>query len=496
MTAAARGSARPRRPAPDAAALAGTGALTQLALRRDRIMLPVWVYVVVIGRRRRTPSPSPGCTRRPSSRASLVSSGLDNPALLFLYGRLNGDSVGALTAWRYGVWGALFAALMSVFLVVRHTRGDEEAGRLELVRLGPGRPAGAADVGDRRRGARQRGPRRRCCAWCCRCSACRRPGSAALALAIGTCGLAFTGVSAGRGPAHGRAPGPRAAWRIGVLGVAFLARAVGDAAGASGPSWLTWVLPLGWTEMLRPFAGERWWVLALPRRAVLGGHLAGVRAGRRGVTSGPGLLADRPAGRPRRPRCAGRSRSRRGCSGRPSRAGRPGTRSCSRSAAPPPRASASWSAAAARCTKEFTRIGGQAAIVNAYLAALMLLGGLVAAAYGGIRGAPAARRGDGGPRRPGPRRVGRPGAVGAEPPAGRRRGARRCCSWSRASRPVSATASRVGGAGHETARMLGAGLAQLPGGAGDRRRRGAGRRRAARRVRGGRAGRRSGSPCC
>jgi polyether ionophore transport system permease protein len=32
--------------------------------------------------------------------------------------------------------------------------------------------------------------------------------------------------------------------------------------------------------------------------------------------------------------------------------------------------------------KEFTRIGGQSAIVNAYLAALMLLAGLVAAAYG------------------------------------------------------------------------------------------------------------------
>ena len=33
-------------------------------------------------------------------------------------------------------------------------------------------------------------------------------------------------------------------------------------------------------------------------------------------------------------------------------------------------------------TKEFTRLGGQSAIVNAYLAALMLLAGLVAAAYG------------------------------------------------------------------------------------------------------------------
>ena len=112
--------------------LTGAGALTKLALRRDRVMLPAWVYVVVIG------VSSNAYTfaklyKTASSRAALVASGESNPALLFLYGRLNGNSVGALTAWRYGVWGALFAALMSVFLVIRHTRGDEETGRLELI---------------------------------------------------------------------------------------------------------------------------------------------------------------------------------------------------------------------------------------------------------------------------------------------------------------------------------------------------------------------------
>ena len=126
--------------------MTGTGALTSLALRRDRIMLPIWVYVVVIG------VASNAYTfahlyKTAASRESLVRSGLDNPALVFLYGRLNGDSVGALTAWRYGVWGALFAALMSVFLVIRHTRGDEETGRLELIgsaRVGRQAPLAAA----------------------------------------------------------------------------------------------------------------------------------------------------------------------------------------------------------------------------------------------------------------------------------------------------------------------------------------------------------------
>src|SRR6185437_3100015 len=134
MTATATAAGPARRPArPDAAGLTGTGALTQLALRRDRIMLPVWVYVVVAGVAANAFTFA-RLYKTAASRELFASSGLSNPAFLFLYGRLNGESVGALTAWRYGVWGALFAALMSVFLVVRHTRGDEEAGRLELVR--------------------------------------------------------------------------------------------------------------------------------------------------------------------------------------------------------------------------------------------------------------------------------------------------------------------------------------------------------------------------
>jgi ABC-2 type transport system permease protein len=341
-------------------------------------MLPVWVYVVVIG------VASNAFTfaklyKTAASRESLVSSGLNNPALVFLYGRLNGDSVGALTAWRYGVWGALFAALMSVFLVVRHTRGDEEAGRLELVRsarVGRQAPLTSALTVALLANAML------VALLCLVLPVLGLPaaGSAALALAIGTCGLAFSGVSlvaaqltAGARAARGLA--------IGVLGVAFLARAVGDATGASGPSWLTWVLPLGWTETLRPFAGEHWWVLALPVALFLGSTwLAFSLARRRDL--GVGLLPDRP-GRP------AASAALRGPFALAWRLQWP--------------ALAGWAAgyavlfavcgAAAKgigqlvgssggLTKEFTRIGGQTAIINAYLTTLMLLGGLVAAAYG------------------------------------------------------------------------------------------------------------------
>ena len=112
--------------------LANTGALARLAFRRDRIMLPAWVYVITAA----IASNSYSLNKlypTAADRAQLAASGGRNPALVFLYGRLWGDSLGAVSAWRYGVWAAIFAALMSVFLVVRHTRADEEAGRLELV---------------------------------------------------------------------------------------------------------------------------------------------------------------------------------------------------------------------------------------------------------------------------------------------------------------------------------------------------------------------------
>ena len=112
--------------------LANTGALARLAFRRDRIMLPVWVYVITAAIASNSYSLSK-LYPPAAARADLVASGGQNPALVFLYGRLWGDSLGAVSAWRYGVWAAIFAALMSVFLVIRHTRADEEAGRLELV---------------------------------------------------------------------------------------------------------------------------------------------------------------------------------------------------------------------------------------------------------------------------------------------------------------------------------------------------------------------------
>ena len=45
-----------------------------------------------------------------------------------------------------------------------------------------------------------------------------------------------------------------------VLGARYVLRAVGD---TSGPALLSWMSPLGWVLHLRPYSGNRWWVLLL-----------------------------------------------------------------------------------------------------------------------------------------------------------------------------------------------------------------------------------------
>src|SRR5262250_1940263 len=112
--------------------LNGTGALTRLALRRDRVMLISWMYVLtafvaatVYGFKK--------LYATAALRHAFAVTVAHNPSLLALYGPMFGRSLGSLTAWRDAAVGGVGFGLMSIFLVVRHTRADEESGRLELV---------------------------------------------------------------------------------------------------------------------------------------------------------------------------------------------------------------------------------------------------------------------------------------------------------------------------------------------------------------------------
>jgi ABC-2 type transport system permease protein len=229
-------------------------------------MLPAWVYALT------AIAASGGyglkaVYKTQSSRVTLATSVYHNEALSFLYGQLHGDSLGAITAWRYLAYAALGAGLMNMFLVIRHTRADEETGRLELL--------GSAAVG-----------RQAPLAAALLVAAAADlalfllstavlvagglpvAGAAAFALAEVSCGLVVAALSALAAQVSGTARGARGLV-ITVLGVIFLFRAVGDSGADHGLGWLTWLSPIGWAELVRPFTADRWWVLALPAAAAL-----------------------------------------------------------------------------------------------------------------------------------------------------------------------------------------------------------------------------------
>jgi ABC-2 type transport system permease protein len=369
MTASSAGLAR--------TGLAGTGQLTRLAVRRDRIGVPAALYVIVAAVTG-TAYTFKKLYPTAAGRAALAATGEGNPAFRFLYGRLYGDSLGSLTTWRYGIWAGIFASLMTIIVVIRHTRTDEEAGRLELV--------GSAVVGRQAALASALLTAVSACVLMALLLCITLPlvtlpaaGAAALALAVGACGLAFAGIAAVAAQLTSNARAARGI-ALGALGVAFVLRGVGDSAGPSGPSWLSWASPLAWIQFTRPFAAERWWVLALPLATfALGVTAAFVLAARRDL--GAGLLPDRD----------GRATASRLLSSPYGLAWRLEWATLLGWATGYAFTFAACGAAAkgigqlfgtsSALQREFTRLGGQAAIVNAYLAALMLLAGLVAAAY-------------------------------------------------------------------------------------------------------------------
>jgi ABC-2 type transport system permease protein len=357
---------------------AGTGQLTSLAFRRDRVMLPacVWGIVVVLAitaRDLKVLYPTP------ARRLAVATSAGENPALRFLLGRLNGTSVGAFLAARWDVWGAAAAVLLTIFIVVRHTRADEEAGRLELV--------GSAAVG-------RQAPLTAAllaavtanvaialltCLWLTALKL-GLAGSAALALSIGGCGLAFAGVAAVGAQLATTARGARGI-AIAALGAAFVLRAVGDT-GPAGLSWLSWASPLGWVESTRAFgsSGERWWVLALPlaTSAVLVAVAFALAAGR---DHSAGLLPTQPG----RPAASGLLRGPFGLAWRlqwgPLAAWVAGYVFAFAACGAAAKAIGSILGASPALRHYLLRVGYQATLSDAYLSALMLLAGLAAAAY-------------------------------------------------------------------------------------------------------------------
>jgi ABC-2 type transport system permease protein len=182
-------------------------------------------------------------------------------SIVAMFGRIyDPASLGALSLIKYTAFMTAVLAVLMVILVIRHTRADEESGRLELLggRLGRDAPLAAAlGIG---------------CAASLAVGLLSAvalaggglpvAGSLAFGLGWAATGMAFcsaAGVAAQLSASARTATG----LGVGVIAISYGLRAVGDLT-EPGPSALSWLSPIGWNQQIRAFAGDRWWVLVLP----------------------------------------------------------------------------------------------------------------------------------------------------------------------------------------------------------------------------------------
>ncbi|TFC15158.1 ABC transporter permease, partial [Cryobacterium algoritolerans] len=116
--------------------LRGTVSLLRLALRRDRWLL-LGSVLGFAGIAASSASATAGLYPDPASRIEAAGAVNASAAIVAMYGRIyDPTSLGALAMFKPAVFGAVAVAILMVVVVIRHTRAEEESGRLELVGAG------------------------------------------------------------------------------------------------------------------------------------------------------------------------------------------------------------------------------------------------------------------------------------------------------------------------------------------------------------------------
>jgi ABC-2 type transport system permease protein len=281
-------------PARPGGLLTGTGTLLRLALRRDRVRIPVTVVILVL-MMESTYSAVASAYPTVEERQALAATIGSNTAFLALLGPArHPESLGAMACWRIGAFLALVVGILGAMTTVRHTRREEEAGRLELV--------GALRVG--------------------RLAALTAALVTALVLvtvtsfavaipvlgegALGALAFAFQNLVSGLAGVAIAAVAVQVASvartassiAVSILTLTYVLRAAADI--SDSVSWLSWLSPMGWGQTIDPFGENRLGLVLLGvATLVVGAAIAYRMALHRDL--GAGLIADRPgpAGDPR-----------------------------------------------------------------------------------------------------------------------------------------------------------------------------------------------------
>ncbi len=244
----------------------GLRELVRLMLRRDRLRLTLW-FVGIVGLVVATAASIIGLY---GTQAELDQYGRlvrNNTALIVQAGPgygLDHPTTGAVMMNELAIWVIIAISLMAVFMMVRHTRTEEESERAELIRAAPvGRhaPLAASLLSATAANVLVVG------GVVTSLMAFGLPvtGSLAFGASLIGAGGVFAGVTAVTAQVAGTS---RAALALGgtTIAMSFVLRAVGDV----GDGRLSWLSPIGWAQGIRAYADERWWVLILPVVATAG----------------------------------------------------------------------------------------------------------------------------------------------------------------------------------------------------------------------------------
>ena len=268
--------------------LTGTFALVLFILRRDRIRIVIWIAAIVFlqaltvaGIKSFFP------TQAALDQAAAASQ--NNAAVIAFNGAPQGlNTVGGEVAFNAGAFSMVIVALMSLLMIGRLTRGEEEGGRLEMMRslpVGSHAPTMAALIVV----AMMNVAVGVLSTAVLLAENLPTAGSLVFGTSFILVGLVFAGVAlvAAQVTENTRVVYGSAG---AVLGASFVLRAIGDI----GDGTASWFSPIGIAQKTRPFAGERWWpfVFLLALSAILVAA-ASVLSTRRDLGGG-GLVAPRP----------------------------------------------------------------------------------------------------------------------------------------------------------------------------------------------------------
>ena len=237
--------------------LTGLGTLIRFVLRRDRLRIPIWILAIagIILSSAAGVSEVYATQQELDAYAESIGS---NPAVVAMNGPPYAlRTTGGVVVYETVLIAVIGVVLMSLLLVTRHTRAEEETGRAELIQAGVvGRHAGLAAtlivVGavNLLLGA----------ILIVGLISLDLPveGSVAYGFATIGLGLAFAALAAvtSQITEYARAA---AALAAAIFGIAYVVRAAGDV----GSGFLSWFSPIGWAQAIQAYGDERWWTLLL-----------------------------------------------------------------------------------------------------------------------------------------------------------------------------------------------------------------------------------------